>query len=92
MSDYQQLNPRLCSYVGRNINFKTIFRLELSVFLIFTKSFLSYLLKIGVQPADMATILCKSKSAISMIRTRMYEKIFGKSGTATALDEYIQNF
>ena len=51
-----------------------------------------YLLKIGVQPADMATILCKSKSAISMIRTRMYEKIFGKSGTATALDEYIQDF
>lgn len=51
-----------------------------------------YLLKIGVLPADMATILCKSKSAISMIRTRMYEKIFGKSGTATALDEYIQNF
>lgn len=51
-----------------------------------------YLLKIGVQPADMATILCKSKSAISMIRTRMYEKIFGKSGTAPALDEYIQNF
>lgn len=51
-----------------------------------------YLLKIGVQPADMATILCKSKSAISMIRTRMYEKIFGKSGTATALDEYIQSF
>ena len=51
-----------------------------------------YLLKIGVQPADMATILCKSKSAISMIRTRMYEKIFGKPGTATALDEYIQDF
>ena len=51
-----------------------------------------YLLKIGVLPADMATILCKSKSAISMIRTRMYEKIFGKTGTATALDEYIQNF
>lgn len=51
-----------------------------------------YLLKIGVQPTDMATILCKSKSAISMMRTRMYEKIFGKSGTATALDEYIQNF
>ena len=51
-----------------------------------------YLLKIGVQPADMGTILCKSKSAISMMRTRMYEKIFGKSGTATALDEYIQNF
>lgn len=51
-----------------------------------------YLLKIGIQPADMATILCKSKSAITMIRTRMYEKIFGKTGTATALDEYIQNF
>lgn len=51
-----------------------------------------YLLKMGVQPADIAIILCKSKSAITMIRTRMYEKIFGKSGTATALDEYIQNF
>lgn len=51
-----------------------------------------YLLKIGVQPADMATILCKSKSGITMIRNRMYKKIFGKGGTATALDEYIQNF
>ena len=51
-----------------------------------------YLLKLGVQPADMATILCKSKSGITMIRNRMYKKIFGKSGTATALDEYIQNF
>jgi len=51
-----------------------------------------YLLKIGIQPADMATILCKSKSAVTMIRNRMYKKIFGKSGTATALDEYIQNF
>lgn len=51
-----------------------------------------YLLKMGVQPADMATILCKSKSSITMIRNRMYKKIFGKSGTATALDEYIQNF
>ncbi len=51
-----------------------------------------YLLKMGVQPADMATILCKSKSAVTMIRNRMYKKIFGKGGTATDLDEYIQNF
>lgn len=51
-----------------------------------------YLLKMGVQPADMASILCKSKSGITMIRNRMYKKIFGKSGTATALDEYIQIF
>jgi len=51
-----------------------------------------YLLKLGVQPTDMSIILCKSKSAITMIRNRMYEKIFGKKGTATALDEYIQSF
>lgn len=42
-----------------------------------------YLLKVGVQPSDMASILYKSKSAITMIRNRMYEKIFGKTGTAT---------
>ena len=40
----------------------------------------------------MAIILCKSKSAITMIRNRMYKKIFGKNGTTTALDEYIKNF
>ena len=34
----------------------------------------------------------KSKSAITMIRNRMYKKIFGKNGTTTALDEYIKNF
>ena len=51
-----------------------------------------YLLKLEVQPIDMAIILCKSKSAITMIRNRMYKKIFGKNGTTTALDEYIKNF
>lgn len=51
-----------------------------------------YLLKVGVQPADMATILCRSKSAVTMMRNRMYEKVFGKIGTAAAFDEYIENF
>ena len=51
-----------------------------------------YLLKLGVQPADISNMLCKSKSAVSMIRTRMYKKIFGKNGQATELDEYIRNF
>jgi hypothetical protein len=51
-----------------------------------------YLLKLGVLPADISNMLCKSKSAVSMIRTRMHKKIFGKSGQATELDEYIRNF
>ena len=51
-----------------------------------------YLLKLEVSPTTMATLLFKSKQAISMIRKRLYEKITHKKGTPKQLDEFIVNF
>lgn len=49
-----------------------------------------YLLKIKVPPAEIADILCKSKSAITLARRRMYEKLTATRGKAEQLDELIQ--
>lgn len=51
-----------------------------------------YLIKLKVAPADIAVMLFKSKTAISMLRQRLYKKITHKSGTAKQLDEFILNF
>lgn len=51
-----------------------------------------YLIKLKVAPADIAVMLYKSKTAISMLRQRLYKKITHKSGTAKQLDEFILNF
>ena len=50
-----------------------------------------YLVKIETPPATIATILCKSKSSITMLRSRLYTKITGKEGTAKDLDDIILN-
>ena len=50
-----------------------------------------YLIKIETPPATIATILCKSKSSITMLRSRLYTKITGKEGTAKDLDDIILN-
>ncbi|MBO4810943.1 MAG: hypothetical protein J5552_05180 [Prevotella sp.] len=54
-----------------------------------TELHICYLLKINVPPVDIATIMFKSKSAITMARKRMYQKFYGKSGSAEELDELI---
>ncbi len=51
-----------------------------------------YLIKLKVAPVDIATMLFKSKTAISMLRQRLYEKITQQKGTAKQLDEFILNF
>lgn len=51
-----------------------------------------YLIKLKVAPANIATMLYKSKAAISMLRQRLYEKITHRKGTAKQLDEFIMNF
>lgn len=51
-----------------------------------------YLIKLEVTPADIATMLYKSKAAITMLRQRLYKKITQKKGTAKQLDEFILNF
>lgn len=51
-----------------------------------------YLIKLEIAPVNIATMLYKSKAAISMLRQRLYEKLTHKKGTAKQFDEFILNF
>lgn len=49
------------------------------------------LLKIGVSPKDIATLTIKTKSAISVMRKRLYTKAFGNDATPEMWDEFIRS-
>lgn len=51
-----------------------------------------YLIKIGISPRTISSMLYKSKTAISMIRLRLYKKITHQEGTTKQFDEFIINF
>lgn len=51
-----------------------------------------YLIKISMQVKDIAKLLNRSKSAISISRMRLYKKIHGEEGTVEMLDQFIINF
>lgn len=50
-----------------------------------------YLTKIKVQPTNIANILNRSTSAISMAKARLYEKLQGGKGTAPLFDNFISS-
>jgi len=47
------------------------------------------LLKAGIEPARIGMLTLRSKAAISTVRSRLYEKAFGKKGSAKDWDEVI---
>jgi hypothetical protein len=47
------------------------------------------LTKLHASPTEMANVLCKDTSSISSIRSRLYQKVFGKKGGAKDWDEFI---
>ena len=49
----------------------------------------SYLIKIGILPGRIAVFLNTSIQGISMIRSRMYEKVTKEKGTTIKFDEFI---
>lgn len=49
------------------------------------------LLKLHIAPAEIATALCKEKSTVSTIRSRLYAKVFGKKGSSKNWDEFIES-
>ena len=49
------------------------------------------LVKMGLHNMDIATIMCRQPSAISMTRSKLYMKLIGKKGTAKEFDEYIKS-
>ena len=47
------------------------------------------LIKLRIAPSDIASVLARSMSAISAMRSRLYEKVFGQKGGAREWDEFI---
>ena len=48
------------------------------------------LIKLHVAPADIATALCREKSTISTVRSRLYAKVFGRKGSSRDWDDFIE--
>ena len=47
------------------------------------------LIKIHVQPKDIATLTAHSKESVASTRSRLYHKVFGKKGSTRDWDEFI---
>lgn len=48
------------------------------------------LIRMDIGNKEMSELLCRSTSAISLARKRLYSKIFDKEGTAKQFDEYVK--
>ena len=49
----------------------------------------SLLIKIRLQPKDIATLTAHSKESVASTRSRLYQKVFGKKGTTRDWDDFI---
>ncbi len=49
----------------------------------------SLLIKVRMQPKDIATLTAHSKESVSSTRSRLYHKVFGKKGTTKDWDDFI---
>lgn len=47
------------------------------------------LVKVRVQPKDIATLTAHSKEGIATTRSRLYQKVFGKKGSSKDWDDFI---
>ncbi len=49
----------------------------------------SLLLKAHFAPTEIATLICRSQSAVASTRSRLYQKVFGKKGSPKDWDKFI---
>ncbi len=49
----------------------------------------SLLIKVRMQPKDIATLTAHSKESIASTRSRLYQKVFGKKGSTRDWDDFI---
>ena len=49
------------------------------------------LIKLGLTPVRIASLLCVTTSAISKVRSRLYQKLTGQKGSSLQFDELIRN-
>lgn len=52
---------------------------------------LCVLVKLGFNNTDIATILCRTTSTVSLARTRLFRKLFNKEGKAKDFDAFIKS-
>lgn len=48
------------------------------------------LLKLNASPTEIASVLCRDKSSISTVRSRLYQKVFDKKGSSRDWDEFVR--
>ena len=77
------LNRSYDNYIDRLQSIAKLSQLELQV---------CALVKLGVEPSKMASILCKSRAGISAIRRRLYKKITQNNGSPEEMDELLRKF
>ena len=49
------------------------------------------LLFLDIAPIDISTLLCLTKSGVSMFKRRLHDRIFGKNGNLDELNELIKS-
>ena len=49
----------------------------------------SLLIKIRIQPKDIATLTAHSKESVASTRSRLYQKVFGKKGSTKDWDDFV---
>ena len=49
----------------------------------------SLLIKVRIQPKDIATLTAHSKESVASTRSRLYHKVFGKKGSTKDWDDFI---
>ena len=76
----QRINPVYPGFTNKLFNLCPLSVLEYHVCL---------LIKLHVPPTEMASILCKDKSSISAIRSRLYKKVFQQKGSSKLWDEFV---
>ena len=51
----------------------------------------SLLIKLRMQPKDIATLTAHSKESVASTRSRLYQKVFGKKGSTRDWDDFIMS-
>jgi DNA-binding CsgD family transcriptional regulator len=49
----------------------------------------SLLIKIHLQPRDIASLTAHSKESVATTRSRLYSKVFGRKGSSKEWDDFI---
>ena len=86
LTDWQELEQAINTVYPRFTE-----RLEKLCDISATERQICLLRKINITPAKVATLLNKSKQAVSSTRERLYEKSFGQKGSPTQWDDYLQS-